>query len=123
MKLRFELFVNELETSIQFYENILGFQRGYVNNEYAEVHRGSVEIGLCLMDKLTENHPLKTNTVEERKGLGVEIVLEVDGINEFYQRILETNYPLSAPLQMQPWQSLDFRLVDPDGYYIRMTGE
>jgi lactoylglutathione lyase len=123
LRLRFELFVKDLETSIQFYERVIGFERGYVSTDYAEVYSGSVEIGICLMEKLPEEHPLRTRTAEERKGLGVEIVLEVDDINEYYQRVLDTEYPLAATLSIQPWQSLDFRLVDPDGYYLRITGK
>ncbi|WP_350223849.1 hypothetical protein [Rhizobium sp. CNPSo 3490] len=32
----------------------------------------------------------------------------------------KSGWPLSA-LAMQPWGLPDFRLVDPDGYYVRVT--
>jgi lactoylglutathione lyase len=122
MKLRFELFVNDLETSLQFYKRVLGFQSGVPSSEYVDVFLDSVEIGLCKMDLLSDSHPLKTKTLEERKGLGVEIVLVVDDLEAYYNRVLESQYPIAAPLQMQPWNLKDFRLLDPDGYYIRVTG-
>jgi lactoylglutathione lyase len=121
MKVRFELFVDDLTTSIDFYKQVLGFQNGHVGNEYAEVINGSVEIGLCLMNKLPENHPLKTKSEKERKGLGVEIVLVVEELEHLYQKVIDSGYPISAELQLQPWNLNDFRLVDPDGYYLRIT--
>ncbi|MFD2444823.1 VOC family protein [Bacillus sp. CGMCC 1.16607] len=121
MKVRFELFVDELENSLYFYEHVLGFKKGYMNREYAEVFNGSVEIGICLMEKLSEDHPLKTKSSDERKGLGVEIVLVVDELASLYQKVIDSGYPISADLQTQPWKLRDFRLVDPDGYYLRIT--
>ncbi|MHC0039724.1 VOC family protein [Pseudoneobacillus sp. C159] len=121
MKIRFELFVNELATSLHFYEQILGFRKGYVGNDYGEVFNGAVEIGLCLMDKLPESHPLKTKSTDERKGLGVEIVLVVDELESFYHKVKNSTYPISSHLQIQPWNLRDFRLSDPDGYYLRIT--
>ncbi|MBE2225487.1 MAG: hypothetical protein IAF02_28385 [Anaerolineae bacterium] len=31
------------------------------------------------------------------------------------------NWPLSGELQHQPWGLTDFRMLDPDGYYWRIT--
>jgi hypothetical protein len=28
---------------------------------------------------------------------------------------------ISEPLQLRPWGLYDFRLTDPDGYYLRIT--
>lgn len=122
MKLRFELFVNDLQTSLEFYKRVLGFQSGVSSKEYVDVFLDSVEIGICKMDLLADTHPLKTKSPEERKGLGVEIVFDVDDLDAFYNRVLESQYPIAAPLQMQPWNLKDFRLLDPDGYFIRVTG-
>jgi lactoylglutathione lyase len=121
MKIRLELFVSELGTSIQFYEEILGFTKGYVGTDYAEVFNSAVEIGLCLMDKLPEEHPLKTKSSDERKGLGVEIVLALKDLESLYNKVKNSAYPISSDLQLQPWNLRDFRLVDPDGYYLRIT--
>jgi uncharacterized glyoxalase superfamily protein PhnB len=52
---------------------------------------------------------------------GVEIVLEVGDIDAYYEHVKRDNYPLAAPLQEHPWGARDFRLLDPDGYYLRLT--
>jgi lactoylglutathione lyase len=121
VKIRIELFVKDINTSLNFYQHVLGFQKGYVGTDYAEVFNGSVEIGICLMEKLPEDHPLKMRSIVERKGLGVEIVLVVVELASFYQKVIDSDYPISASLQLQPWNCKDFRLVDPDGYYLRIT--
>ncbi len=50
------------------------------------------------------------------RGLGVEIVLEVDDVHVMYENAQSHGYPIEEPLQKRPWGLTDFRLVDPDGY-------
>ena len=57
------------------------------------------------------------NTV---RGYGVEIVIMVDDIDAYYERVKE-NANIVEPLIVQPWGSKDFRAVDPFGYYLRFT--
>ena len=59
--------------------------------------------------------------IGERLGRGIELVLEVNDIKAMYQRMRSANWPLSAELQHQPWGLTDFRVLDPDGYYWRIT--
>lgn len=51
-----------------------------------------------------------------RRGLGVEIVLEVEGLDTMYRRVVASGYPVFEPPQERPWGLRDFRIVDPDGY-------
>jgi lactoylglutathione lyase len=57
-------------------------------------------------------------------GLGVEIVLEVDDIGGFFKRaeaqVRNRGGQIQA-LTAQPWGFRDFRVIDPDGYYVRVT--
>ena len=53
----------------------------------------------------------------------MEIVLELDGLDELralYEHCRERT-EISAALASQPWGLHDFRLADPDGYYLRIT--
>jgi uncharacterized glyoxalase superfamily protein PhnB len=36
-------------------------------------------------------------------------------------RVRRSGYPLAAPMQDRPWGLRDFRVADPDGYYLRIT--
>jgi uncharacterized glyoxalase superfamily protein PhnB len=48
-------------------------------------------------------------------------VLEVDDVEAFYRHVVSSNWPRAAELQRRPWGLTDFRVVDPDGYYWRVT--
>src|SRR5699024_205708 len=121
MKLRLELFVENIDKSIEFYSDVLDFSLPKVTNKnYIPVRKGDVVLCLGEMNNLPETHPLKANS-EQQIGLGVEIVLEVEDIKSTYNKIVEKEYPIQTELTKRPWGLEDFRIIDPDGYYIRMT--
>jgi lactoylglutathione lyase len=37
------------------------------------------------------------------------------------QQVEAAGYPIAEPLQDRPWGLRDFRLLDPDDYYLRVT--
>ena len=121
MTCRLELFVNDIAVSTDFYTRVLKFIPGDQHPDgYTPIRYGSVSLGLNLRSNLSEDHPVQT-TANERPGRGVEIVLEVDDIDAMYAHIQSQAWPLSSELQQQPWGLRDFRIVDPDGYYLRLT--
>ncbi|MCL6444173.1 MAG: VOC family protein [Alicyclobacillus sp.] len=121
MHLRLELFVNDVQISSEFYIEVLGFQKLKDAPNYVVVKNGNVQLGLGAMAKLPSEHPLRQKFASERKGIGVEIVLETKEIFDMYQRIQMMNYPIAEPITLRPWGLTDFRLLDPDGYYLRVT--
>lgn len=56
-----------------------------------------------------------------RPPVGVEFILEVDDLDAEHRRISATGWPMIEGLTSRPWGLRDFRLVDPDGYYWRVT--
>lgn len=56
------------------------------------------------------------------RGYGVEIVVMVPDVAEFYESTKE-HANVVEPLTEQPWGLWDFRAVDPEGYYLRFTSE
>lgn len=121
-----ELFVSDLDASASFYEQVLGFTPRRTALDYVSLRRGDVVLGLGPIAKLPEggNGPGFTQQrLRADRGAGVEIVLEVDGLDE----LLALNSRCQAhgvtveDLQMRSWGLRDFRIVDPDGYYLRLT--
>jgi lactoylglutathione lyase len=51
----------------------------------------------------------------------VELVLEVDDVAGERDRVLAAGWPLEEDLQERPWGLTDFRILDPAGYYLRIT--
>lgn len=57
---------------------------------------------------------------EVQRGLGIEIVVMVDNIEEYYEKVKGVANVIE-PLQLRPWGLQDFRTADPFGYYLRFT--
>jgi len=122
MTIRLELFVTNMEKSIDFYSNVLGFEKVDGESDYVPVRSGSVLIGLGLASGLPKPHHFNPEVQKDRRGLGTEIVLEVDDVKSYFEKVKATGYKGKlSPLRRQSWGLTDFRIVDPDGYYLRIT--
>lgn len=121
MFLRLELFVDDLEASLAFYTGALGFEEEHRSPGYAAIGNGSVRLGLGLASGLPAGHYFTPDALARERGTGVEIVLEVDDLQASYQRATAAQARIVSPMKARPWGATDFRLVDPDGYYIRVT--
>ncbi|KAA1178161.1 glyoxalase [Rhizobium tropici] len=120
MKLRLELFVADVGASIEFYCQALSFQViGEPSKQYTMLSNGEAAISVNSREALGSDHPLLAAN-GERLGLGVEIVLSVADIEGSYETARTYGQPVSE-LALQPWGMRDFRIMDPDGYYIRVT--
>jgi lactoylglutathione lyase len=121
--LRMELFVSDLLRSVDFYRSVLGFEVERQQTDYASVRDGSVVLGLVPVTNLPESDgPGFTQAqLAGDRGAGVEVVLEVDNLAATAARVTAAGYPMSEPQQRRPWGLTDFRLFDPDGYYLRIT--
>ena len=121
MTLRLELFARDLRASLDFYTRVLGFrQEGERPGGYTPLARGSARVALNDRSDLEPGHPIRPEA-GERRGLGVELVLEVDDVEAAHTHVVAEGWPRSAELQRRPWGLTDFRVVDPDGYYWRVT--
>ena len=122
MRLRLELFVADMESAIRFYREVLGFALLRREPDYASLRCGDVVFGLGPIAKLPVAGGYFTRSrLAQGRGLGVEIVLEVDDVAAAYDRVQERGHPMLEPLRDRPWGLTDFRIADPDGYYLRIT--
>ena len=123
MRLRIELFVDDLDTSIGFYAGI-GFAVERREHDYASLRWGDAVIGLGPVAKLPPRGPGPGFTQERLagvRGAGTEIVLEVDDLDVAHAAVRAAGHTLAAEPTDRPWGLRDFRLTDPDGYYLRIT--
>lgn len=125
MTVRFELFVADTTRSTAFYRDVLGFEAtaefGDDGSSYAELRNGGAIIGVQRADAL--DHALADDdpAVFRSPPSGVEIVLEVGDVEAYRERVRVSGYPVDAELEERPWGEVDFRVRDPDGYYLRVT--
>jgi catechol 2,3-dioxygenase-like lactoylglutathione lyase family enzyme len=137
--LRLELFVDDLDVAVAFYTGLLGFEVLSRAADYTSVRRGEVTFGLGPVAKLPADddrpwpgrrgpdRPFGPGFTRRRlandRGAGVEIVLELDGLTAvaaLHDRCLAADAVVDD-LRQRPWGLWDFRIVDPDGYYLRIT--
>src|SRR5688572_20125354 len=80
-----ELFVDDLDASIAFYTDVLGFRVDRRDADYVSMRRGTVVFGLGPVAKLPERGAWPGFTRQRLaadRGAGVEIVLELDNVEQ-----------------------------------------
>jgi catechol 2,3-dioxygenase-like lactoylglutathione lyase family enzyme len=120
-RLRLELFVNDVPKSVAFYNDVLGFDTVREEKGYASMRLGTVEFGIGPLDDLPKGHYFRPEIATQRRGLGTEIVIEVDDVQKAYARVKQSGHAIVSPLGKRPWGLRDFRVADPDGYYLRVS--
>ena len=116
--LRLEIFPADLNATVRFYVDLLGFtlviDRRGDEQPYLALERDAVRIGAAA-------RPGEGNRAQRRPPIGVEIVLEVDYLHAERDRIRHAGWPIEEDIVRRPWGLQDFRVTDPDGYYLRIT--
>ena len=116
--LRFELFPADLERFRDFYTRVLRFEvladRPDEDGPYLYLRRGNVRIGA--VPAWEEVDPLVRSPPH-----GVEIVIEVGDLEAERDAITAAGYPLTEDIVERSWGLADFRVHDPDGYFLRFT--
>lgn len=101
LTLRVELFVENVAQSVEFYKTILGFAELSGSEEYHPLYRGAVTIGIGPVSRITQNYYFQPDIISGRKGVGLEIVLELDDIQAEYNRVKDSGYPINQALKKQ----------------------
>ena len=118
-----ELFVDDMEASIAFYTRVLAFELArHEPGDYASLRLGGIVLGIGPVAKLPgESGYFGREIATLRRGLGVENIFEMDDVEGCHERVADCGHPILEPLQDRPWGLRDFRISDPDGYYLRIT--
>jgi len=124
--LRFELFVDDVEASVSFYGATLGLvpPENWSPDGYVPLRAGAVTVGVQNHTKLPVEHHFSASHLAGQRGVGLEFVIEVDDVDRAYALAsveAERHGGGIEPLCDRPWNTRVFRLVDPDGYYLRVT--
>jgi predicted enzyme related to lactoylglutathione lyase len=122
-----ELHVPDFDAAVEFYAN-LGFtlvlrQSGELG--YMVMRRSRSVIGFYGgTNKVYEHEFFKRFDAKTPRGYGVEIVIQVENIDEVFRAIkMLGGEVIVEELVERPWGQRDFRVVDPFGFYLRITEE
>ena len=118
-KLTPNLLVANVERSLAFYEEVLGFERGFTVPEqspfvFASVTGGPVEIFFNDAASAIKEYPAFGG-----KALGATgtMYIEIEGVDALHDRLKPT-VPIVMPLVTQFYGMREFAIEDPDGYVI-----
>jgi len=115
-----ELHVPAFGEALEFY-GWLGFEVVRQDERYLVMRRG--ESVLCFnegSERVYEQSYFKKFPQDTPPGYAVEIILPVDDVETFYNSVKDQVRVVQL-LEEKHWGQKDFRIVDPFGFYIRVT--
>jgi uncharacterized glyoxalase superfamily protein PhnB len=111
------LFPGDLDQTVDFYTVVLGFAVERDERDaaaaYVALRPGDVRVGAA-------RRPPRGGA-ERRPPTGVELVPEVDDLLKAHARVLASGWPVKEDITARPWRLSDYRVLDPSGYYWRLT--
>ena len=118
-----EFFVSDPDRSIAFYER-LGFRLLRSGWGYTALERNGARLGL--QDDAyarTHEHYFTPHLDRSPRGVGVEVSVEVEdrAALEALHADARAAGCVVRELTDRPWGATDFRVADPDGYFVRFT--
>lgn len=118
---RVQLYVNDIEKSLLFYEEVIGLMLYKRSVHGARFNHDQFSLLLVSDLRLNENHYFYNR--KEMKGNGFELIIVVNRIEEVYERCKENRCTIQEEIQTYPWEMRGFKVVDPDGYFLRVTSK
>ena len=116
-----ELHVANVERSLAFYE-ALGFRVERRWEDWIRLDRDGADLVLFGDGYVRSHEHYFTPHIDRApRGIGVEIVIEVDDVDDVLALATAAGLNIVKPMQDRPWKARDFRLADPDGYFLRFT--
>ncbi|HYY10607.1 MAG TPA: VOC family protein [Kineosporiaceae bacterium] len=115
-QLRVEVFAADLDATVDFYVRVLRFtlERDERDEGYVALRRDAVRVG-------AGRRAGAGGEGARRPPAGVELVLEVEDLDAEVAHVRAAGWPLDEPVTERPWGLRDVRLLDPDGWYWRLT--
>ena len=119
-----ELHVADVERSLSFY-GTLGFQVARRWKDWIRLDRDGAELVLFGDAYVRGRDHYFTPYIDRTpRGVGVEVIVEVADIETLeavHAAAVAAALHIVRPPQDRDWKARDFRLADPDGYFIRIT--
>jgi lactoylglutathione lyase len=114
---KFELFVTDAGESVRFYET-LGFSVAHAKADgYSTLTSGHTVVALSPVPSWL---PLRLIGFLRRPPIGTEIVFYTDRLEQLRDALIAAGYA-PGPIALQSWGDRDFRITDPEGYYVRVS--
>ena len=112
------LYVEDLEASVGFYRDVVGLEYTFTDAGYAEFEAGGVRFGLY---ERRRAEWLTGRAVSP--GAGGEIVVMVDDVDAWAERLAGLGVPVLSGPADRPWGHRTVHVADPDGFVVEFATE
>lgn len=117
------LYVNDVATSISFYENAFGFKRKFISpdNDYGELITGATTLSFAQTGLAKTNIPDGfTESDPAAKPFAFEIGFTVENVEEVFQQALNAGATLVSKPKTKPWGQTVSYVRDPNGFLVEI---
>ncbi len=123
-----ELDVFNLEESLRFYIDLIGFRVEYDRKEdrFAFLQLDKVQLMIQELDR--ENNKWEVGKLEYPLGRGINFQIDVTNIDVIYERLKMNNYKIFVDIEDHWYRkddmlmgSREFLVLDPNGYLLRFS--
>ena len=121
-RLVLELHVDDFGKVRGFYQK-LGFRVASTEPDYLIMRLGRTYLNFYGGSSKVYSHSYFSRFPSSTPhGYGVEITIPISDVKAYYRRVYrKIKESIVQPLTLKRWNSYDFRVADPFGYYIRFT--
>ena len=119
-----EFIMRDVDDHVAFFTAVTSFELISHQKGYAVLKSDRGELVFMAGDSLPDGHPNKIPPKEGRFGFGLELAVIVPDLDKSFVACKEfekKGFRLSAGIGRRPWGARDFRVLLPDGYYIRFS--
>lgn len=119
------LMVNDVEETIEYYTDILGFtllrtvpEEG--NLDWAMVKRNDVVMMFQSSKSLKNKMPRLQG---QKPGGGLTFYIKVDGISELHNQLFDNEVEIISELESTFYDTIEFSIIDVNGYVLTFSEE
>jgi len=119
-----ELGTTHVEDYFSFFESVADFKVLSREPGYVVARSDLAELTFIEPKFWSGGHPFSGKLTGSGQGLGIEIGIVVADLDKAYAAALkfqDKGWPISTGIVRRPWGVRDFRVLAPDGYYLRFT--
>ena len=125
-----EFDVFDLEETLHFYVDLLGFKIEYDRKEERFAYLSFEKVQMMVQEIDKGNNKWQTGKLEYPLGRGINFEIDVESIDEIYNRLKSENYEIFVDVE-EHWYRKDnvllgnkeFLVKDPNGYLLRFSEE
>jgi lactoylglutathione lyase len=119
-----ELGTTHVEDYLSFFESVAEFKLMSRKPGYIQARSELAEITFIDPKFWSNGHPFSGKLKGSDQGLGIEIGIVVANLDQAHAAALQwkdKGWPVATGIVRRPWGVRDFRVLAPDGYYLRFT--